>query len=167
MSAALQRARRPFRVRNTLVGLGVAAFAAGAYTYSISAVKQEDFSDIDILAPAVADRAAIKSIEDEQKEKQELKALGAAAVSKAMASGDQRSGILQPAASSTPDFVAPSVLDAATNPSSKTVRGFLSDIVPSAARHPTEGTLVWGAPNVDKVGTMWDRRTLPGDKRQV
>ncbi|KZP00133.1 hypothetical protein CALVIDRAFT_595541 [Calocera viscosa TUFC12733] len=177
MSNALRRARRPYLMRNTLVGTAISVFAVSVYLYSIRAVKQEDFSDIDILAPALGERAAIKSIEDEQKEKEDLKALGAAAVSKVMAGGgvnvtsrdspvvnDERGGILPPAVSSTPDSVAP--VTAATTPSDASSRGFGSKILPLAL-HPTQGTVVWDAPSVDKVGTVWDRRPVPGEKRQV
>ncbi|KAJ1642045.1 hypothetical protein IWQ61_010676 [Dispira simplex] len=44
----LRRARRPYVFRNTLTGLGIVGFALGVYTYSMLAVKQEDFDDLDI-----------------------------------------------------------------------------------------------------------------------
>ncbi|KZT60151.1 hypothetical protein CALCODRAFT_480875 [Calocera cornea HHB12733] len=177
MSAALRRARAPFRTRNALVGAVIATFAVSVYLYSIRAVKQEDFSDIDILAPSVEERAALKSIEDEQKEKKTLKEVGSAAVTKALAGGgvkattrdspvvnDQRSGILHP---STPDSAAPAIAQTAATPMNEgSSRGFGSRILPLAL-HPAQGTVVWDAPSVDKVGTLWDRRTVPGEKRKV
>ncbi|GJJ71939.1 cytochrome c oxidase assembly factor 3, fungi type [Entomortierella parvispora] len=45
-SSALERATAPFRVRNTLTGLGLIAFCGTVYAYSIMAVRQDDFSDI-------------------------------------------------------------------------------------------------------------------------
>ena len=54
MSPGLQRARAPFRVRNAITGLVLTGFAAGVWAYSISAVKQDDFSDIDEEAKALA-----------------------------------------------------------------------------------------------------------------
>ncbi|GAA99911.1 uncharacterized protein L969DRAFT_46850 [Mixia osmundae IAM 14324] len=48
MSQGLQRARAPFRFRNTLTGMALAGFITSVYYYSISAVKQEDFSDVEI-----------------------------------------------------------------------------------------------------------------------
>jgi cytochrome c oxidase assembly factor 3 len=48
MSPGLLRARRPFFTRNLLTGALVASFAVGVYLYSISAVKQDDFSKEDI-----------------------------------------------------------------------------------------------------------------------
>ncbi|KAF9450175.1 hypothetical protein P691DRAFT_758440 [Macrolepiota fuliginosa MF-IS2] len=54
MSPGLQRAREPFRFRNALTGLGLGLFAFGIYSYSISAVKQDVFDDIDEEAKALA-----------------------------------------------------------------------------------------------------------------
>ncbi|KAJ1963386.1 hypothetical protein IWQ62_003233 [Dispira parvispora] len=44
----VRRARRPYVFRNTLTGLGIMGFVLGVYTYSMLAVKQEDFDDLDI-----------------------------------------------------------------------------------------------------------------------
>ncbi|TCD67269.1 hypothetical protein EIP91_000346 [Steccherinum ochraceum] len=54
MSPGLQRARLPFRARNAITGLTLAGFVTGVWAYSISAVKQDDFSDIDEEARALA-----------------------------------------------------------------------------------------------------------------
>ena len=43
MSPSLLRARAPYFVRNAIVGLTLASFIGGVYTYSISAVQQDDF----------------------------------------------------------------------------------------------------------------------------
>ncbi|KAJ1992947.1 hypothetical protein H4R33_000823 [Dimargaris cristalligena] len=42
----LRRARRPFMARNIATGLALFGFAAAVYTYSLVAVKQENFDDI-------------------------------------------------------------------------------------------------------------------------
>ena len=47
MSPGLKRAREPFRIRNAVVGVGLFAFAVGVWAYSISAVKQDVFDDVD------------------------------------------------------------------------------------------------------------------------
>ncbi|KAG0370358.1 hypothetical protein BC939DRAFT_328087 [Gamsiella multidivaricata] len=47
-SPALERATAPFRVRNALTGAGLVAFCASVYAYSILAVRQDDFSDIQL-----------------------------------------------------------------------------------------------------------------------
>ncbi|KEP53051.1 coiled-coil protein [Rhizoctonia solani 123E] len=52
MSPALKKARRPFVIRNAITGTAIAAFAVGVWAYSISAVKQDNFDDIDAEANA-------------------------------------------------------------------------------------------------------------------
>ncbi|KAG8626931.1 hypothetical protein KVT40_005876 [Elsinoe batatas] len=47
-TAALQRARRPYLVKNALTGLGVFGFAVGVYVFTIKAVAQDDFDDVPI-----------------------------------------------------------------------------------------------------------------------
>ncbi|KAG9317706.1 yeats family-domain-containing protein [Chiua virens] len=47
MSPGLLRAREPFRFQNALTGLVLAGFATAVWAYSIRAVKQDDFSDVD------------------------------------------------------------------------------------------------------------------------
>ncbi|KAG2184368.1 hypothetical protein INT43_000277 [Umbelopsis isabellina] len=45
---ALQRTRKPFQARNLLTLGALLTFVGGVYSYSILAVKQDDFSDIEI-----------------------------------------------------------------------------------------------------------------------
>ncbi|CAE6516235.1 unnamed protein product [Rhizoctonia solani] len=52
MSPALKKARQPFVIRNAITGTAIAAFAVGVWAYSISAVKQDNFDDIDAEANA-------------------------------------------------------------------------------------------------------------------
>ncbi|KAH8674743.1 hypothetical protein BGZ60DRAFT_404722 [Tricladium varicosporioides] len=47
-SAALIRARRPYLVKNTLTGLGIFAFCMGVYTFTIRAVSQDEFEDVQV-----------------------------------------------------------------------------------------------------------------------
>jgi len=47
MSPGLKRAREPYRIRNAGTGLALAAFAVGIWAWSISAVKQDAFDDVD------------------------------------------------------------------------------------------------------------------------
>ncbi|KAJ3490726.1 hypothetical protein NLI96_g1206 [Meripilus lineatus] len=54
MSPGLQRARAPFRFRNALTGGILASFAVGVWAYSLSAVAQDDFSDVDEEAKAIS-----------------------------------------------------------------------------------------------------------------
>lgn len=53
MSPGLRRARAPFRLRNAITGIALGAFAVGIWSYSISAVKQDAFDDIDDEARAL------------------------------------------------------------------------------------------------------------------
>lgn len=54
MSPGLQRARAPYFVRNAITGFVLGAFGIGVYAYSISAVKQDIFDDVDEEARAMA-----------------------------------------------------------------------------------------------------------------
>lgn len=53
MSPGLVRARRQFFVPNLITGTAIAAFAIGVWAYSISAVKQDTFDDVDDQAKAL------------------------------------------------------------------------------------------------------------------
>jgi cytochrome c oxidase assembly factor 3 len=50
----MRRARQPFRVKNAITGVLLAAFGVGVWAYSISAVKQDVFDDVDEEAKALA-----------------------------------------------------------------------------------------------------------------
>ena len=54
MSPGLKRAREPYRVKNAILGLTLGAFAVGIWAYSISAVKQDVFDDVDEEARAMS-----------------------------------------------------------------------------------------------------------------
>ncbi|KAG7527714.1 hypothetical protein FFLO_06662 [Filobasidium floriforme] len=74
-SAALRRARNPFLYRNAFTGAAVVAFIGGVYFYSIQAVKQEDFGDVEDLLPPASQRATMKTIEEELAEKRSAQSL--------------------------------------------------------------------------------------------
>lgn len=67
VSPGLARARRPFRVQNLLVGGAILGFTFFVYGWSIRAVKQDDFSDIE--SPSEAAKLTIKTIEEEEKDR--------------------------------------------------------------------------------------------------
>ncbi|CCG81696.1 protein of unknown function [Taphrina deformans PYCC 5710] len=46
VSDALKRARSPHRFGNIFIGMALTGFIISVYSYSISAVKQDDFSDV-------------------------------------------------------------------------------------------------------------------------
>ncbi|KAI9798867.1 MAG: hypothetical protein M1833_004370 [Piccolia ochrophora] len=52
-TAALIRARQPYLIRNILTGTAIFGFAIGVYSFTIHAVKQDEFEDVPIPdAPA-------------------------------------------------------------------------------------------------------------------
>jgi len=133
MSPGLQRARAPFRLRNAITGLVLAGFGVGVWAYSISAVKQDDFSDVDEEARALMRAGPI--------------------VEEAKVSVMNEAKLV---ATQTPSSV-PVKVKVATVPSIH--RGLL---VPILERHfprlldPSRKTLIWGAPSVDNIGRLRD-----------
>ncbi|KAH9179572.1 hypothetical protein EDB89DRAFT_1922065 [Lactarius sanguifluus] len=53
MSRGLLRAREPYRVKNAITGLAISSFAVGVWLYSMRAVKQDNFDDVDEEARAM------------------------------------------------------------------------------------------------------------------
>ncbi|RKP11448.1 hypothetical protein BJ684DRAFT_12907 [Piptocephalis cylindrospora] len=51
-SPATERARAPYKMRNTIMGGVLLLFAGSVYTYSIMAMKQDDFSDVATPPPS-------------------------------------------------------------------------------------------------------------------
>ncbi|OJT05392.1 hypothetical protein TRAPUB_3833 [Trametes pubescens] len=139
MSPGLQRAREPFRLRNAITGVLLAGFTVGVWAYSIGAVKQDVFDDVDDEARALMARSGIQSAESATatvvKEVIAAPPVTVARPETKSSSSTSRRGVLPPLLE--PRF--PSLLD----PSSKTI--------------------VWGAPPVDKVGRITD--SIPGSKR--
>ncbi|KAG1806470.1 uncharacterized protein HD556DRAFT_314983 [Suillus plorans] len=133
MSPGLQRARAPFRLQNAITGLVLAGFGVGVWAYSISAVKQDDFSDVDEEARALMRAGPIV-------EEVKVSVMNEAKV----------------VATQTPSSV-PVKVKVATVPSIH--RGLL---VPILERHfprlldPSRKTLIWGAPSVDNIGRLRD-----------
>ncbi|KAI9068449.1 hypothetical protein FKP32DRAFT_1587652 [Trametes sanguinea] len=152
MSPGLQRAREPFRFRNAITGILLAGFAVGVWAYSIGAVKQDVFDDVDEEARAIMAGSGIQ------------KAANGAAESRGVA--DAGLDLNHPAA------LAQSVATDAP-PETKTApsaapRGILPPLLehrfPSLL-DPSSRTLVWGAPPLDNIGRMRD--PVPGSKRLV
>lgn len=137
MSPGLQRARAPFRFRNAITGLILAGFGVGVWAYSISAVKQDDFSDVD----------------------EEAKALMRAGMSDAAAGEEVKVPGLDEAkvgATQTPSSIP---MEATAVTTISRPRGVL---VPTLERRfprlldPSRKTLIWGAPPVDNIGKLSD-----------
>ncbi|KAH8885083.1 hypothetical protein GQ53DRAFT_751374 [Thozetella sp. PMI_491] len=47
-SPALIRARKPYLVKNAVLGIGIFAFAAGIYAYTLKVVGQDEFEDVKV-----------------------------------------------------------------------------------------------------------------------
>ncbi|KLT42176.1 putative mitochondrion protein [Cutaneotrichosporon oleaginosum] len=144
-SPALKRARLPYQIRNVLTGGGIVAFIVGVYFYSISAVKQDDFSDVVDLLPPPEERAKMRSIEDELRDKE----LGVA-----------------PIASELPKPATP--VSGGTG-----VMAWLPKRLDQVEWLHRRGwvetgkgnVIVWGAPNVDNIGNMRDSFPSAGPRR--
>ncbi|GAK67399.1 uncharacterized protein PAN0_018c5626 [Moesziomyces antarcticus] len=73
ISEGLKRARKPYRFRNILTGSLIMGFATSVYFYSISKVKQDDFSDLaDVRAPGAAADAASTPVTTESDHKHKV-----------------------------------------------------------------------------------------------
>lgn len=47
-TAALYRARQPYLIKNAFTGLAIITFAAGVYAFTIRAVAQDEFEDVQV-----------------------------------------------------------------------------------------------------------------------
>ncbi|WVR03129.1 hypothetical protein IAU60_000119 [Kwoniella sp. DSM 27419] len=165
MSPSLNRARKPFVLTNVLIGSTLFAFAVGVYWYSISAVKQDDFSDVEDLLPPLEERRKLQSIEDEQRASGSLQSIASA-----LPMGGSRPATPLPYATSTgsspskqipqqPDVVG-SAGPLATGPSQTGGRwgirrlGELEWVRKRGLVDPKGNLLVWGAPDVERIGTI-------------
>lgn len=146
MSPGLMRAREPYKWRNAATGVVMAGFAAGAWAYSMNAVKQDTFEDVDEEARALAGSGA-KSLEDEERER---RAASAAAVAPPELS------LAAPAPASAPAATASSAAAAAPTAAAVGILPGLLDGAFPRLLDPRRKTLVWGAPPVERVGRLRD-----------
>ena len=147
MSPGLQRARAPFRLQNALTGVVLAGFATAVWAYSIRAVKQDDFSDVD----------------EEAREMMKGKLIAVTGAS-SESSSSVGSGVSS-LSSMDPDVGAP---DSRPGPDSTVTgvrpqshpRGVLAPMLDRAFPRlldPARKTLVWGAPPIDDLGRVSHR----------
>ena len=142
MSPGLQRAREPYRVKNAMLGLLLGAFAVGVWAYSINAVKQDVFDDVDEEVAALAADSA------KGKTTAALTAEGAAVTPITSATVSSQS---------IPEYIFPVQI-----PESNSVKGILPSLekrmpVWFKLLDPERKTLVWGATPIDKMGKMGDK----------
>ena len=141
MSPGLKRAREPYRLKNAIVGLGLGAFAVGVWAYSISAVKQDVFDDVDeevevLAASPGSTNSPSNHIPISGIEKQDIPLT-------TKPGGLRDSIILQEAAK----------VEAKANTPARGVLRHVEHSVPWLL-DPERKTLMWGAPPVDNVGKM-------------
>ncbi|KAJ6532263.1 hypothetical protein DFH09DRAFT_1326213 [Mycena vulgaris] len=149
MSPGLLRARRHFRTKNAIVGVVLFAFVAGVFTYSMAAVKQDVFEDLDDetkdRAQLDAKRAAL-TVEDEKRAMKAATAFATAPRPPKLSDRARKPEIIpEPAAGS---------------PVTAQRRGVLVTLLDRrfpGLLDPTCKTLVWGAPPVDKIGSLGDK----------
>ncbi|KAJ6587780.1 hypothetical protein B0H10DRAFT_810867 [Mycena sp. CBHHK59/15] len=148
MSPGLLRARRQYHMKNALVGGTLLAFVAGVFAYSMAAVKQDVFDDVDEAAVRDARRAAL-SVEDEKRAmaaagaaakglRHDVAGLAAAPVQERAAEAAQGRGVLE----------------------AERRRGVLVPLLEGrfpGLLDPAGKTLVWGAPSVDRIGSVQDK----------
>ncbi|KAF8528830.1 hypothetical protein BU17DRAFT_37908 [Hysterangium stoloniferum] len=130
MSAGLLRARRSFFLPNLLIGAAIASFAVGVWAYSISAVKQDVFDDVD----------------------EQARALNAAKV-------ETTSSVSVPSLP-FPENSHPSISHTPKQPLPNQPRGLLVVSLGRSYPwlfEPMRQTLVWGAPPIDHIGRIQDR----------
>ncbi|KAF9472178.1 hypothetical protein BDN70DRAFT_819032 [Pholiota conissans] len=149
MSPGLKRAREPYRVKNALLGLALGAFAVGVWAYSISAVKQDIFDDVDEEAKALSSPLAAVAVPSPAGPEQSKIETAIAAATTTL---------------STPVVVPPSPSKPLSEPvvpkqtQQGAPRGILQHLdsrLPSGwLLDPQRKTLVWGAPSVDNVGKL-------------
>ncbi|KAF8646403.1 hypothetical protein AX16_007268 [Volvariella volvacea WC 439] len=180
MSPGLKRAREPYRLRNAITGLALGLFSVGVWAWSISAVKQDQFDDIDDEA-----RELIKSREQASSSAStsgtsNKEVVGGSGV------GTGTTGVVRIGSGATGADSARStsreddaVLDAVSvvvsppiplpPPTSEPVNGGPTIITPPRGilQHldarfprlldPKTKTVVWGAPPLDNIGKLSDR----------
>ncbi len=143
VSEGLKRARRPFRTRNFITGSLITAFAASVYFYSIRAVAQDDFSDLD--QPVDEDlRRSVRSIEDEKRAKEALVAERLSVVGGPASSTAASAGVVE----------AVNPVEALPLISTSKKSGILGLVQGAFGGKGAESKIVWGAPNVDRVGRI-------------
>ncbi|KAF5388368.1 hypothetical protein D9615_000740 [Tricholomella constricta] len=141
MSPGLKRAREPYRVRNALTGLILGACAVGIWAYSISAVKQDVFDDVDEEARAMARSGTVNEVLSVKDEKKVMEAA------------------IETAVSSTETTQLNATASTKTEELSRipsTSRGILQHLDGRFPKllDPQRKTWVWGAPPVDNIGKI-------------
>ena len=157
MSPGLRRARAPFFLRNTITGLVLAAFAGGVWAYSLSAVKQDDFVDVDEEARALA-RSGVHAAADPEHASKAEEHAQAAAPSGGVVPIPVEPGVQGIVPTTTNPVTSQASFPTATHP-----RGVLASLMHNRYPQvfdPITKTFIWGAPSVDNIGRLGEIPTL-------
>ncbi|KAF8806226.1 hypothetical protein BYT27DRAFT_7103303 [Phlegmacium glaucopus] len=143
MSPGLKRAREPYRLKNAIMGLTLGAFAVAIWAYSINAVKQDVFDDVDEETRAMATVPTTSPLETGSD-------LGVGAhVGPEIIEATKSRAV-------SPTLIQNSVIleeVAKAETQSKGVLHHLDKRIPWLL-DPKRKTLVWGAPPVDDFGKI-------------
>ncbi|KIJ69881.1 hypothetical protein HYDPIDRAFT_104531 [Hydnomerulius pinastri MD-312] len=154
MSPGLMRAREPFRLRNAITGFILAGFGVGVWAYSISAVKQDDFTDVDEEAKEMMKgRGSLGVAGPGPATPSNMLSTSADADATALSTTASASQVITPS--------QPSPIPSSRS-SDVTPRGILAPVLDRTFPRlldPTRKTLVWGAPPLDNVGRLGLRST--------
>ncbi|CAK5276050.1 unnamed protein product [Mycena citricolor] len=151
MSPGLLRARRQFRTKNTFGGVVLLTFVAGVFAYSIAAVKQDVFDDLDDEVKTRALQEAPRVVLSAEDEKRVMQAATSAATKGPTLRKPRADGDLAVASAGADASAAA----AAASPRG-VVAAFLAKRYPTLL-DPTSHTIVWGAPPVDRIGSVGDK----------
>jgi cytochrome c oxidase assembly factor 3, fungi type len=151
MSPGLKRARAPYRTKNAILGISIFGVAAGIWAYSISAVKQDTFEDLDEEARALAQPGGANATSGITRAGGS--AVGGGASSNIVTAG---SNITSLQTTTTPLGVAAASkdhADASRRPPRGVIPALLDRTFPRLL-DPATKTVIWGAPSVDALGQM-------------
>jgi cytochrome c oxidase assembly factor 3 len=159
MSPGLKRARAPYRVKNAILGVSVFGVAAGIWAYSISAVRQDTFEDLDEEARALSTPSGANSTSGiTQPHSSGTAMAGGGASSNIVTAGANMTSLNTNA---TPVGMVAAMrekshADATRRPPRGVLPAILGRTFPTSLDQ--EGNmLVWGAPSVDSPGKMGDK----------
>ena len=155
VSPALKRARDPLRARNAVTGTLLTAFALSVWAYSISAVKQDTLGDIDTFA---ADKQVQVTVPLNR----------SVAIADSLIPFSQPTVLHSVTAQRASDVYA-FPISGPTAPANPLITSFLL-FRPSildrltTVRHSDGTLIVWGAPAIEKVGSIGDRDFAPWEE---
>jgi cytochrome c oxidase assembly factor 3 len=143
-------------MRNALTGLGLGLFAFGVYSYSISAVKQDVFDDIDEEARALARTGTPSGTATLPATNPSSTSAATPDAQPATLSKDEEQKIMQNAFDAATRSSEQREDGDAVAPASHPPKGVLQKLDSTFPNllDPKNKTLVWGAPPIDNIGKM-------------